>query len=453
MAEGEREGGHPSSPELDRFLLGEMTPRQAAPIVAHLVRGCAFCRQRMAPLAAVVFANGPLAPPSSPELKPEYDFPLFKALASARQYAESRARGEVDSRRRLRKVLPKVPALAVSSPSARDREPWNRCERLLSHCRSLRFSDPEGMVLAASLAVTLAEKLEASQGRSEELVDLQARAWAELGNAHRVADDLPAAETALTRALDLLGRGTGDPLLLAQMMDLTASLYTDQRRFREAQHLLDWVSEIYWRAGDKHLAARALVSKGISVGLASRSEEAVDLLMRGFLLLDSARDPKLTLSAVHGLLWFLVDCGKVSEVNSLLHQVRDLYTIFGEHLLQLRVRWLEGRVAAGLDENQRAEQSFLQVRAGFLEAEQPYDSALVSLDLAAVWLRQGRTSDIVELVDEMVAVFRARNIQREAIAALLMLREALQKDQATSALLQTVSAGLRRLERSPVQKR
>jgi hypothetical protein len=76
---------------------------------------------------------------------------------------------------------------------------------------------------------------------------------------------------------------------------------------------------------------------------------------------------------------------------------------------------------------------------------------MVSLDLAAVWLRQGRTAEIKELVDEMVAVFRSRNIQREAIGALLMLRTALRKDQATAALLQAVSTELRRLERLPAR--
>lgn len=449
MVEGGRDGGHPSPSELERFLLGELTPRQAVPIVVHLVRGCALCRQQMAPLAAVVFANGPLAPPPSPDLKTEYDFPLFKAFAAARQYADSRARGEARSRR-LHSTFPKeVPALAASAPAASDAESRNPCEALIRQCRSLRFSDPEGMVLTATLAVAMAENLAARQGRSEELADLQARAWAELGNAHRVADDLPSAEAALTRAMDLIGHGSGDPLLLAQMMDLTASLYTDQRRFREAHHLLDWVSAIYWHLGNKHLAARALVSKGISVGLASQSEEAVNLLQRGLLLMDAARDPKLTLAAVHGLLWFLVDCGKVAEVDRLLHQVRDLYTLYGERLLQLRACWLEGRVAAGLGEDQRAEQAFLQVREGFQDAEQSYDSAMVSLDLAAVWLRQGRTAEITELVDEMVTIFRSRNIQREAITALLMLREALRKNRATAALLQTVSAELRRLERSP----
>ena len=308
------------------------------------------------------------------------------------------------------------------------------------------------MILAASLAVTMAEKLEMTEGGAEELEDLRALAWAELGNAYRVADDLASAEAALAYALDVSSLGTDDPLLLARIMDLTASLYTDQRRFEEACLLLDWVYAIYLEAGDQHLAGRALISKGVSAGLAFKSEEAMNLLARGLCLTDPSRDPKVTLVAVHGLLWFLVDCGRVAEVKELLPRVRALYEVYAERLFKLRALWLEGRVAAGLGENPHAERAFLCARQAFLDAEQPYDTALVSLDLAAVWLRQGKTAEIKDLVDEVVAIFRVRHIRREAIAALLMLKTALRKDQATAALLQAVAAELRRLEGLPARQ-
>jgi tetratricopeptide (TPR) repeat protein len=450
MAEGDRGGSHPSPAELDRFLLGKASPRQAVSIVAHLVRGCEACRQRMAPLTSVVFASGPLAPPASPSSGQEYDFPLFKAFAAARQYAESRALGEANARRRPSRTFPQeAPRLAASSASERDRD-WDRCEALVERCRSLSlFDDLEGALLTASLATRLAERLEARPGRSDRLADLQARAWAELGNVTRVADDLSVAEAALARALDLSACGTGDPRLLARIMDLTASLYTDQRRFAEARRLLDGVYTIYHRLGDTHSAARALISKGISAGAALQSEEAVGLLQRGICLADAAREPRLIFQAVHSLLWGLLDCGNVAEVEKLWDQVQELYSVYAEGAVALREQWLEGRVAAGLGKDERAERVFLRVRRGFREAERHYDAALVSLDLAAVWLRQGRTTEILESVEEMIAIFRSLDIQREALAALLMLRGALEKDQATAALLQAVSAEIRRLERQP----
>ncbi|HEV8580552.1 MAG TPA: hypothetical protein VGX68_15910 [Thermoanaerobaculia bacterium] len=301
------------------------------------------------------------------------------------------------------------------------------------------------------MAVILAERMNANES-PETLADLQAQTWAELGNAYRAADDLANAEAALARAVDLAGHGTGDPLLLARLMDLTASLYTEQRRFGEAHRLLDWIYAIYRHLGDGHLAARALISKGISVVLAAESEEALNLLQQGILLADATRDPKLILSAVHALLVSLVDCDRLTEARALLEASRDLYTAQGERFDLLRARWLEGRIAGGLGQDREAERAFLQVRESFRKAELLYTTANVSLDLAAVWLRQGRIAEIKGLVDETVAIFRAHNIQREAIAVLLMLRDALRKDRATVVLLKTVASELQRLEQLPRPK-
>jgi tetratricopeptide (TPR) repeat protein len=302
------------------------------------------------------------------------------------------------------------------------------------------------MLLAASMAVALAERMAALEERPSDLADLQARAWAELGNAHRVAGDLVAAERALARALDLSGHGTGAPLLLAQIMDLTASLYTDKRRFGEARRLLEWSCSIYQREGDWHEAGRVLISKGISARAALQPEEGLRLLGHGLRQVDAARDPKLVFLAVQGLIGCLVDCGEITAAKALFEASRDLHMSLGERLDVIRAHWLEGQIAAGLGEEGDAERLLRQAREGFERADLPYHTAVVSLDLAAVWLRQGRTAEIKDLIDEMVSIFRARNIHREAIGALLMLKTALRKDQATAALLQAVAAELRQLE-------
>jgi tetratricopeptide (TPR) repeat protein len=309
------------------------------------------------------------------------------------------------------------------------------------------------MILAASLALTLAQREAALKGESPELADLEARAWAELGNAHRVEDDLVSAETALAHALVRSRQGSGAPLLLARIMDLTASLYADQRRFKEARLLLDCVYTIYQHEGDAHGAARTFISKGMAANYALEPEEAIGFLVEGIRQIDPEHDPKLVLAAVHGLLWCLVDSGFAAEANRLLAEARPIYEAHGQHFDQLRRLWLEGRIALHLGEEDRAERFLHQVREGFKEVDQAYDVALISLDLAALWLHQGRTLEIKELIDEMITIFRARSIQREALGALLMLKKAFETDQATAALLRTVTTEIWRAERSPVVRR
>lgn len=450
MAEGDPGARHPRTAELERFLFGELPARQAVPLVAHLIRGCATCRAKIAPLAATVLSTGRSHPELSPDQDSQYDFPLFKAFASARRYASTMAReGSGADREPVLREVPSLGALTQRDLASRDR---SRCEALMERCRALRASDLEMMVLTAELAVSLADRLGAVAMDDPAAADLQARAWAELGNARRVADDFAGAESALTRAMENAGHGSGDPLLLARLMDLTASLYKDQRRFDEARRLLDLVYAIYEREGDTNGTARTLISMGISVGYAFEIEESIHLLTRGIALLDGTRDPKLMTIAIHNLIWCLVEYGRPAQAHQIFLQSKVLFTRYAGPLEIVKSTWLEGRIAAGIGDDARAELKFLEARARLDEAHLSYEVALVSLDLAALWLKAGRTAEIRKLIDQTIAIFKARKIRREALGMLLVLRDALRQERATAELLRTVASDLLRLEESPVPK-
>jgi len=453
MAEGDRAEKHPSPAELDRFLLGEMSPRQAAPILTHLIHGCEYCQQRMEPTASMLFGTGERPVEPVLEAGAEYDFPLFKALATARRFVADRSTTKTGTRRTsapqpLRREAPIAePPLAVGTVG----KDWERCQAFIDQCRALRSSDPENMVLTARLAVVMAERLDGTANAAT-LADFQARAWGELGNARRVADDLAGAEADLSYAVQRAAQGTGDPQLLARLMDLTASLYTDQRRFDEATRLLDMAFAIYEREGDRHAAGRVLISKGLTTGYAFDVEPAVADISEGLGRIDAARDPRLAMVGIHNLIWCLVECGKVEQAESLFAHSQALFSTQAERLDRIKRIWLEGRIAAALVHDERAEQRFREARMNFEELELFYDMALVSLDMAALWLRAGRIEETRELIDETLTVFRSRGIRREAIGLLLMVREAFQKRQITEAILRSAASELLRLEGSPARR-
>jgi tetratricopeptide (TPR) repeat protein len=444
MAGGNRGSEHPSLAELNRFLRGELSPQAAAPVVAHLLIGCKSCCRQMAPLAALILSPQTAPPEVSSGGHSEYDFPLFRAFAKARRHAAAleQERSEA-AHEHFPKALPPPAPLTAAQRARRD---MALCQAFIERCRTLRHSDPEGAQMLASFAVSLAERIEPHE-QNAELPDLQARAWAELGNARRVAGDLAEAESDLGRAMRRAEQGSGDRGLLVQLMDLTASLLVDQQRFAEAMQLLDGVERMHRSAGDLHAAGRALVSKGTAAGLGLNPQEAVRLLIEALQLLDARRDPDLVFMTVHNLLSYLVDCGRSTEAARLYAQSRVLYARYPGRLDRLKARWLEGRIAAAQGDDTTAEAAFQEVQTGFAAVDLPYDAALASIQLADIWLRTGRTREIKGLVDEMVTIFRAHNIRREVIGALLMLREACEREGATVALLRTVTRELQRLER------
>src|SRR4029078_4179 len=113
-------------------------------------------------------------------------------------------------------------------------------------------------------------------------------------------------------------------------------------------------------------------------------------------------------------------------------------------LEQLRVRGVEGKLRAGLGERLEAMAIFVEVQREFTRLRLPYDAALVSLELGALWLEAGQTAEVRELALEMAWIFKAKKIAREALAALRLFCDAAKRDAATLELAQHVRAEIER---------
>ena len=90
-----------------------------------------------------------------------------------------------------------------------------------------------------------------------------------------------------------------------------------------------------------------------------------------------------------------------------------------------------------------------QVRGEFTTREIAYDAALVSLELAVLYLEDGRTSEVRILARQMLWIFRAQGVHREALAALKLFCEAAEREQATVDFARRVAEYLERARHNP----
>ena len=81
--------------------------------------------------------------------------------------------------------------------------------------------------------------------------------------------------------------------------------------------------------------------------------------------------------------------------------------------------------------------------------EQAYDYALASLDLALVLLAEGETAEVRRLAEEMLWIFKAESVHREALAALHLFCDAARCEAATVVLTESVRRYLRRAQDDP----
>ncbi len=324
------------------------------------------------------------------------------------------------------------------------------CDLLLKRSREAWFRDPARAVEFAKLAVETAAWLDTGYYGEGLVEEERALAWAYLGNAYRIASDLRSAEEALLRAEEHHRRSDEDALTGAQILSFLASLRISQGRFDEAAEILDQAITVYREARDRHLEGKALIQKGIASGLGGRPKEAIRLIRRGLLRVDLLEEPQLLVSARHNLIWFLNESGPPrSRRWRSLEQTRSLYLTLGEQTHLIRLRWLEGRIARDLGRLDQAEAALREARDGLIERGIGFDAARVSLDLATVYLRQGRTAELKRIAAEMVPVFESRDIHQEALAALLLFRQAADAEEVTLGLLERISDYLQRARRNP----
>jgi hypothetical protein len=439
---------HLTAQEIESLLTSRLSKPRRLEAIRHLVAGCDPCGRLL--LQAVPAKEVEDKVPG-PWAEAAYEEILDRAFAAVSQ-VEKRWNKEHRKLARVLELLGPNPQMleGLTLQQVRTYRGWPLVEALLRRGGEARFRDPLAMRGLCFLAKEHAETLEPNlYGQPALVFDLRARAWAELANAHRVNEEHELADAALAQATSCRQQGTGDLLLQARMSDLEASLRRAQRRFAEAMALLDNAGDIYRSVGDSHLAGRALIKKGICARTAGEPWDAIQWIREGLSQLNGGRDPRLAAVGEQTLMDAMADCGQFQQASRMLMAGNLRQAFAADPLNLLRLRWVEGKILAGRDRLGRAERALAEVRRGFEERSLDYDAALVGLDLAAVWLRQGRTAEVRELAQDMLDTFEELEIEREAFRALWFFNEVCRHQVATPSMAHGVRSFLGRLQAEP----
>jgi hypothetical protein len=436
-------GAHPSAEHLDRFARGEGTKGENFETLRHLSSGCSDCQ---ATLAGAAISRRTLG-----ETPPDLDQTAIDRIVRRVREREAELWSErAEAPGQLQELLRHPPSQRATLVRNLKRfQTWGLCELLISESYARRFSDTEEGVALADLGVLAAESLDTSHYGEALAADMRGLALAHLANARRLTSDLPGAEEALSRAERLLENGTGDPLHEARVFEMRANLRSAQRRFSEALRASKRAESRYAMVDDRHKIGSVLVQRTVILTKMGEQSQVEAILRRSLGLLDPERDRREPLLAKTSLVFLFNSLGRFAEAQELLRGLHAAFSDLGDTLTALRVLWLEANTTEGLREFPRAENLYREVHAGFVAAEIPYDVALVSLDLAALYLEQGRTAEVKAIANEVVAVFLALQIHREAYAAAILFQQAVAAETVTLALTKRLAQYLREAQSNP----
>jgi tetratricopeptide (TPR) repeat protein len=449
---------HPEREALERFLDDELTDEESRTLQRHLLT-CSLCEERLIALlphpGEAVAADGSAAHGAAlfPEGS-EYRGLVRRILRESRQEIERRKSQLVSQRREARGTWRELRRLSVAARrEAVESDPrywqWELFELLLEGAREEVLKEPQRAEEMLQLALAISARLDAASNGPGAVEAAKGRVWACLGNALRVRSDFPGSERAFATAEAHLAASWLDPLDEALVLEYKASLRRSQSRFAEALAMLDAAIAIYREVNEPHLQGRALMAKGLVHQYERDFATATTCFRNSLFLLDGAREPRLMVLCQASLVYCLHDSGNTAEAAALLPEARQLMLQCGRRRDLLRLRWLEGQIAAALGQTLAAEQAFLEASDGFTVDRDAFDAALVSLDLTALYARQGRTAEIRRLTEEMLPVFQACDLHHEAIAALIVLQKAAELEQMTAGLVEEVASFVKRVRANP----
>ena len=230
-----------------------------------------------------------------------------------------------------------------------------------------------------------------------------------------------------------------------RMLSLEASLRREEHRFIEALELLARAEK--GAGGEPAALATILLKKEVVY------EQMGDL--KGALAALTEAAPYVETSGDARLLWVLhFETAKnhcilehYEEASPHLVAARHLAEHLGNDLDRVRVGWLAARIDAGQGRREEAIAGLEQVRREFMARAIPFDAALASLELALLYLQEGRTADVADLALGMTEIFKSQGIAREALASLSLFSEAAQRESATVELVRRVIAEVEKVRR------
>jgi tetratricopeptide (TPR) repeat protein len=324
-------------------------------------------------------------------------------------------------------------AIEISPRASRN---WALAQLLCDESKRAAADDPQEALDLADLALLIAGQVEGGEKwRSR----LSGYAWAYKGNALRVGGHLSKAAEAFSRCWQLWKSGVGlesAHLPEWRLFSLEASLRRGEGRYSEALELLARAEKA--TGGNSHALASILLNKEFVCEQMGDLHGALATLAEAAPHIEASGDTRLLFALRFETAKALCGLSRYGEAAALLPGVEELAQRLGNEMDLLRGAWLTARIQAGQGRRKEAILGLEQVRRELTAREIPFDAALASLDLAVLYLEEGRTAEVKELAREMAEIFKAQGIAREALAALTLFVEAAQKETATVELVRRV---------------
>jgi len=386
---------------------------------------------------------------------------------------------------RIRSLYPSVPRREPSRPWIELSMPGYRHERMLADavweaahdlpterlrrvlCQRLRFRSPALFRLlgekgreigrrdrkrGVALVELGVEVLEANADAFGESVhDLLTVGWSWTANQRRFALDHSGGEEALGFARQEweTSRTSPDPQAEAELRLIEGTFRLYQRRFAEAFDALTRSIELSRQNDLPELLVKAL-NQRVELELAhdDNPQMAADDLNEALRRIpDREQQPYLMLSIYTRLIGLYMRLDRLDGIDGLFDAAEPLARSVDNPLVNAQLLWLKGLVCKRRSDQESAEQFLVEAHFRLISEGETCHAAVLALDLMELFVERGLASKARSMAIETIAILESLKLHREILAALRLLRSALETGGIDLIVLAEVRNRLRPLKR------
>ncbi len=326
-------------------------------------------------------------------------------------------------------------------------------ELLLSKSREEGRENRERGVQIARLAL---DSLDAVAGPlMEALPNYRAKGLTCLSTMYQFALDFIASERALDcaeREWQIPPEDSRDMAVRHLIVRDRAGLRLLQRRYEEAYELITKATEDLADACTDVVLIESLMLRGVIECYARTPVDTIASLRKAQDLMGEHGDPHLKLYLFHNLATAYVENECHERAHEYIATAKNLAEQCNHQLSRYLLLGIEGKNAAATGDLASAEACFIAARRGLCEIQDPDDAAYVSLELAILYSKQGRHSEVPDLVVEAVKLLEPMGIHQEVSVALGMLHDAIKATTVPLVMLEQSKELIERYLQDPTRR-
>jgi tetratricopeptide (TPR) repeat protein len=288
---------------------------------------------------------------------------------------------------------------------------------------SILQQNPDTAHALAQFALAVATTIPRDRYPSMIVTEVEGTAWRRIAQAHHYRSNYTDALKALERADKCFWTEVGLFEERAIAGFIRAMIYTDLRRYDEADVLLSASEEAFEDTGNVRLYGHCLLLRGTIAYRKHRLVTAAGVFRVAIDVLREADDLPQLATALRGLGVVQNDLRDPASAVSALHDALAIFSDLGFMPEIARTKGALGRVSLSLGRYAEARKLLTEARSVFLTLHMPEEGGLAGLELIEIFIALREEFRAVAVVEEVIAEFQRANLNERAATALAYLRD------------------------------